>query len=239
MIDIRVWGEYACFTRPEFKAERVSYPVITPSAARGVLEAIYWKPQIRYRIRQIGVLRLGSQMALMRNEISSRQSDGDGICVEDMRQQRTSLILRDVAYRIQAWIELTGTGDANIGKHLDTFKRRLERGGCHQRPCLGCREFAAHFAEACDPADAPDASLRIPVGRMLFDTAYVVDAQAYATRKDDRLEFWRHDAGGVRRKALGYAERVFFDASVDKGWMRVPESKYAEIRRLEGSNGVS
>ena len=73
MVDIKVWGEYACFTRPEFKAERVSYPVITPSAARGVLEAIYWKPQMRYHISEIGVLKFGSQISMLRNEISDRQ----------------------------------------------------------------------------------------------------------------------------------------------------------------------
>ena len=74
IVDIKVWGDYACFTRPEFKVERVSYPVMTPSAARGILEAIYWKPQIRYRIQRIGILKLGTQWSLLRNEISSRQS---------------------------------------------------------------------------------------------------------------------------------------------------------------------
>lgn len=238
MIDIKVWGEYACFTRPEFKAERVSYPVMTPSAARGILEAIYWKPQIRYCIRQIGILSLGTQMALMRNEISSRQSNGDGVCVEDIRQQRTSLVLRDVAYRIDAWIELVTPADTNIGKHLDTFARRLKRGACHHRPCLGCREFAAEFAQP-GPKDVPDSGMAFPVGRMLLDTAYTADAAAYAKRKDDRLEFWRHDKDGTRLKAQGYASRVFFDAGVEQGWMKIPSEKYQQIRQMEVANGVS
>ena len=90
IVDIKVWGDYACFTRPEFKVERVSYPVITPSAARGVLEAIYWKPQIRYRVQRIGILEIGTQWSLLRNEISKRQSDSGGhLIVEDERQQRT------------------------------------------------------------------------------------------------------------------------------------------------------
>ena len=91
-IKVKVKGEYACFTRPEFKVKRVSYRVITPSAARGVLEAIFWKPEIRYQIREIWVLNLGSQMSFLRNEISDRQHKKP-VVIEDSRQQRTSLVL--------------------------------------------------------------------------------------------------------------------------------------------------
>src|ERR1035438_6706512 len=103
MVSVKVWGDYACFSRPEFKVERVSYPIITPSAARGVLEAIYWKPAFRYEIRRIHVLKLGSQTTILRNEIEERQGDKP-FRVEEKRQQRTSLILTDVEYMIEAEI---------------------------------------------------------------------------------------------------------------------------------------
>ena len=96
-VEVKVWGEYACFTRPESKVERVSYPVITPGAARGVLEAIYWKPEFQYRIKEVGILKIGGQMTLLRNEISRRQGeDGAPFSIEDdgVRQQRMSQIGR-------------------------------------------------------------------------------------------------------------------------------------------------
>jgi CRISPR-associated protein Cas5d len=91
-VQLRVWGDYACFSRPEFKVERVSYPVITPSAARGVLEAVFWKPEFRYEIRRVGILKPGLQTVILRNELDDRQG-GKPIFIEDKRQQRSSLIL--------------------------------------------------------------------------------------------------------------------------------------------------
>lgn len=243
-IDITVWGEYACFTRPEFKVERVSYPVITPAAARGILEAIYWKPQVRYCIQRIGVLRQGSQTTILRNEITSRQSEmpkkssptNHYLIAETERVQRTSLILQNIAYRIHAWIELRN-GETNIGKHLDCLRRRVERGQCHHTPYLGCREFAAYFEQANDGRDRPDSTLDIPIGTMLFDTAYIEDESRYPESKDNRLEFWRHDRNREPRIAKGFAKHVLFDAEVVNGWLKVPAEKYNELRRLEENHG--
>src|SRR5437867_2794664 len=106
MVSVKVSGVHARFSRPEFKVERVSYPIITPSAARGVLEAIYWKPAFRFQIRNIHVLKQGSQTTLLRNEIAERQASKP-IQVEDQRQQRASLVLKNVAYRIDAEIILS------------------------------------------------------------------------------------------------------------------------------------
>ena len=243
IVDIKVWGDYACFTRPEFKVERVSYPVITPSAARGVLEAIYWKPQIRYRIQRIGILEIGTQWSLLRNEISKRQSDGGGhLIVEDERQQRTSLVLKDVAYRIQGWIE-PRNGETNIGKHLDSFRRRAEGGQYFHKPFLGCREFAADFEWLGkklenDETIQPDQNLNLPIGTMLFDTAYIENPEFYEEHNEDRLEFWQHEQD-KRREAKGYAKRLFFDAKVESGWLEVPQSFYGELEKMEAENGIS
>ena len=259
IVDIKVWGEYACFTRPEFKVERVSYPVMTPSAARGLLEAIYWKPQIRYRIQRIGILRhpdlkkeespIGREWSLLRNEISSRQSErSEYIIVDDDRQQRTSLVLKDVAYRIQAWIELLN-GETNIGKHLDCFRRRAEHGQYFHKPFLGCREFAADFEWLGDKPDndptlEPDNNLNLPIGTMLFDTAFVANLDHYEKHKEDRLEFWLHENDDVY-EAKGYAKRFFFNAEIKNGWLvekdmnSLPDSLYNEVARLEDINGIA
>ena len=159
-IKLLVWGERACFTRPEMKVERVSYDVITPSAARGILEAIHWKPAIRWVVETIQVLRPIRFESIRRNEVSGKLSavsvakamkagrtDGVVAIIEDDRQQRASTVLRDVAYIIGARFELTkqaGTDDSE-GKHLDIFNRRARRGQCFHAPCLGVREFPASF----------------------------------------------------------------------------------------------
>ena len=156
-VKLRVWGEFACFTRPEMKVERVSYDVLTPSAARGILEAIYWKPEIRWIVDRIHVLRPIRFTSVRRNEVSHKISarnvaeamrKGTGRLaqyVEDDRQQRAALVLRDVEYVVEAHFEIKGGVD-EPGKHLDMFRRRAEKGQYHHRPYLGCREFVAHFA---------------------------------------------------------------------------------------------
>jgi CRISPR-associated protein Cas5d len=249
MIDLKVWGEYACFTRPEFKVERVSYPVMTPSAARGVLEAIYWKPQIRYRIQRIGVLEQGTQLALLRNEISGRQSERSEYLVADdssQRSQRTSLVVegrwhngqyRPVAYRICARVALRD-GETNIGKHLDSFRRRAKDGQYFHKPYLGCREFPADFEPSDEKRDQPDPNLTFPIGTMLFDTAYVEDPTWYKDHDEDHLEFWRH-SGDDARVAKGYAKRLTFNAAVEKGWLIVPQEKYDELEQLEARHGTA
>lgn len=170
-IKLHIWGDYACFTRPEMKVERVSYDVITPSAARGILEAIHWKPAIRWAVDRIHVLKPIRFESIRRNElgnckISASKVSGamkrnttqdlyflidDG----DNRQQRATTLLRDVGYVIEAHFELTDKAgaDDSVGKHLDIFNRRARKGQYFQQPCLGNREFPAYFTliESDDP----------------------------------------------------------------------------------------
>lgn len=155
-IKLHIWGGRACFTRPEMKVERVSYDVITPSAARGILEAIHWKPAIRWEIDRIHVLKPVRFESIRRNEVGSKiglgnikkamnaQSTQDLYTVADEdRQQRASTVLRDVAYVIEAHFVLTpkASSEDNEGKHLDIFKRRARQGQCFHQPCMGTREF--------------------------------------------------------------------------------------------------
>lgn len=186
-IRLRCWGEFACFTRPELKVERVTYDVITPSAARGMLEAVYWKPEIRWVIDRLQVLNPIRVTSLRRNEVGRKIPVGPvkkamqagrgalGMYVEEERQQRAALVLRDVAYVIGAHFEIV-SGDDNAAKHLDMFNRRARAGQCFTRPYLGCREFAAHFAlvEADERNPVSHASLAGPIdlGRMLYDMDY-------------------------------------------------------------------
>lgn len=159
-VRLRVWGERACFTRPEMKVERVSYDVMTPSAARGILEAIHWKPAIRWSVDRIHVLRPIRFESIRRNEVGSKLSSANvakamkagsaaGLAnfVDEDRQQRAATILRDVAYVIEAHFDLTGKAgpDDSVGKHLDIFNRRARKGQCFQTPCMGVREFPANF----------------------------------------------------------------------------------------------
>ncbi len=155
-VKLRVWGDHACFTRPEMKVERVSYDAMTPSAARGILEAIYWKPQIRWVIDRIHVLRPIRFTNLRRNEVGVKVSAVNakkamkagagwlGVFVEDERQQRAATVLRKVEYVIEAHFEIL-SGDEPPPKHFEMFKRRAEKGQCFHRAYLGCREFDAHF----------------------------------------------------------------------------------------------
>jgi CRISPR-associated protein Cas5d len=160
-IKLHIWGDYACFTRPEMKVERVSYDVITPSAARGILEAIHWKPAIAWRVNKIHVLKPIRFESLRRNELGSKISarnastamnnkstEGLYTLIEEDRQQRATTLLRDVAYVIEAHFELTpkAGADDSVGKHLDQFNRRARKGQCFHQPCMGTREFPAHFA---------------------------------------------------------------------------------------------
>lgn len=185
-IKVHAWGEWACFTRPEMKVERVSYDVMTPSAARGILEAIYWKPEIRWVIHRITVLNPIRFASIRRNEVGEKialktaagvMKSGDGnlgieITDTDVRKQRASLLLRRVAYLLDAHLEIV-SGPQNAAKHLDQFKRRARRGACFTRPYLGCREFAADFAliEDGDTLPEPDESLlgERDLGWMLHD----------------------------------------------------------------------
>ena len=160
-VALRVWGEYACFTRPELKAERVSYDIITPSAARGILEAIHWKPAIRWVIDRIHVLHPIRFETVCRNEVGTKArmralagamrhgtTKAVPLLVEDERLSRATTLLRDVGYVIEAHVGLRAEAGAHESgaKHLAMFSRRASRGQCFHRPYLGMREFAADFA---------------------------------------------------------------------------------------------
>lgn len=205
LLEVKVWGDYACFTRPEMKVERVSYPVMTPSAARGVLEAIFWKPEFRWRVHEIAVLKPVRYFSILRNEINTRQTErtargwmasGDGGYFADAdRTQRHTLGLRDVAYVIRAEPVLRADVGDDVAKYRDQFRRRVDRGQCYATPYFGCREFSAAFGTP-DPAEAPiDETSEL--GTMLLDLDYT---------------------------AQGSATPRFFDARLDGGLLRVPDA---------------
>ena len=224
LLSVRVWGDQACFTRPEFKVERVSYPVITPSAARGVLEAIFWKPEFRWEIRRIGVVKMGREAVIVRNEIGKRQATTPLFTSDqDVRQQRSTLMLRDVEYVIQAAIVLRAHATDPLAKYRDQFRRRVERGQCFHTPYLGTRECSAFFGPA-DDGEPPDQKINRSIGTMLLDLAFVPSA----TRKE--LAF-RHATRGEMSE--GYAEAVYFDATITNGWMTVEPSSYRRLYEQE------
>jgi CRISPR-associated protein Cas5d len=233
-IKLHVWGEYALFTRPEMKVERVSYEVMTPSAARGILEAIYWKPQIRWNIRSIEVLKPVRFTNIRRNEVGKKaiaptrrvmagKPSNLGLLIEDERQQRASMLLRDVAYVIAAWFDVLDyrlerdgpelPQQAVEGKHLDIFKRRTRAGQCYHHPYFGCREFPAHFALLDDGALSPPSELTADqrnrsLGWMLHDIAYIPDAKGPVIESNQ----------GRRLRA----EPRFFNAELKDGVLEVP-----------------
>jgi len=173
---LKVWGDNACFTRPEMKVERVSYDVMTPSAARGVLEAILWKPAIRWQVERIDVLKPIRWESVRRNEVGSVMSPrSDGLYVEDARQQRAGLFLRDVAYTIHASFEMTVSPDErnNVIKFQEMFICRASKGKCFNQPYLGTREFSANFELIShdQPQPEPIAETR-DLGFMLYDLCH-------------------------------------------------------------------
>jgi CRISPR-associated protein Cas5d len=207
---LKVWGDFACFTRPEMKAERVSYDVITPSAARGVLEAIFWKPEFYWRVQSVRILNPIKRISIRRSEVNSKASErvarkwaekdpaGAYYCNQD-HTQRSTLALRNVAYLIEADIELKPHSDDNPAKYRDQFRRRVARGQYFHHPYLGCREFGASFAEPDGSEQAID--LSEDLGRMLFD----VD---YRGAKNDQYV------------------PIFFDAKLDHGVLHIPQELY-------------
>ena len=202
---VKVWGEFACFTRPEMKVERVSYAVPTPSAARGVLEAIFWKPQFTWRVQEIWVLKPIRYFSILRNEVNSRASaraaaswaqSGGGYDASADRAQRHTLALRDVAYVIRAQIDVKPDVESDVAKFRDQFRRRVRQGRCYATPYLGCREFAAFFAEP-DGTEQPIA-LTTDLGPMLLDLDYATDGSGRGTPR-------------------------FFQARLEHGVLRVPQ----------------
>ncbi len=201
---LKVWGDFACFTRPEMKVERVSYDVITPSAARAIFEAVLWKPEIRWRITKIEVLNPIKWISVRRNEVGKtalaeapNKAGGSGLYIEDHRQQRAGLFLRDVAYRLHAGFEVVDSSKhvrhfsglykekppepeegqpEHPAKYLAMFQRRARKGQCAWQPYLGCREFSAHFELIENIASAAQAEPPIAdnpdLGWMLHDIDY-------------------------------------------------------------------
>ena len=197
VILLKVWGPRALFARPEMKVERVSYDVITPSAARGVLEAIHWKPQMIWRIQRLHVLSRIQFESIRRNEVGSKipaskvasamrtgSTQGLALYVDEDRQQRAATLLKHVAYIIQAGIELTERGRADptesVQKHLEIFRRRAAKGQFFHHPYLGTREFACDFALHDGPLPAPDDSLlgERDLGWMALDIDYAAGNEA-------------------------------------------------------------
>lgn len=193
---LEIWGDYACFTRPEMKVERVSYDVITPSAARAIFESILWKPEIKWSVTKIEVLNPIKWVSVRRNEVAKTISPpkfkeitgeskiSDGIYIEDYRQQRAGLFLKDVRYRIHGHFEVSNTislrKDQSLpenaeeapaeGKYAAMFERRAKKGQCYHRPYFGMREFACLFKlvdEKLDPSNPVDDSRDL--GYMLYD----------------------------------------------------------------------
>jgi CRISPR-associated protein Cas5d len=166
---VQVSGEAALFSRPELKVERVTYPVMTPTAARGVMEAIFWKPEMRYRVVAIEVLKQIRQFTIRRNETSALVSveqalRGGRVDTAAARDQRSAVCLRDVAYRIHAHIELTDQATKPAAAYRDQFRRRVSRGACFHQPYLGTREFTADFG---DPDTTPRIDHTEDLGVML------------------------------------------------------------------------
>jgi CRISPR-associated protein Cas5d len=169
-VAVKVWSDMACFTRPEFKVERVSYEVMTPSAARGVLEAIFWKPEFEWRVRKIEVLKPIRHFSLLRNEVNRKAVRDDGFSAPDFRSQRHTLALREVAYIIHADVAVKPGVGEGPEKYRDQFHRRVKGGRSFHRPYLGCREYAAHFSKP-EPEDCP-IDMTANLGLMLFDLEY-------------------------------------------------------------------
>ena len=232
-ISVVAGGSFACFTRPEMKVERVSYEVMTPSAARGLLEAIFWKPAIAYRIQSITPLKPVRFTSLRRSEVKRKASvpgktnwkqgkPVKPINVDEMeksrpgvpavRTLRSTLALKDVAYRIEADFDLVRYGREEAAQHgregakakyRDQIRRRIARGQCYRRPYLGCREFAAWFRPPTDD-DTPALGTQ-PLGRMLFDICF--DPVDSAVKHYD-------------------ATPHFFSAELEEGVLHVPQDLY-------------
>jgi len=227
-IRLRVGGKYACFTRPEMKVERYSYEVITPSAARGILEAIHWKPAIRWVVDEIHVLAPIRFQSIRRNEVGAKAPAravatamrtgqiGDLVLiVEDNRQQRAANVLTNVSYVICAHFEMTARAgpDDNVAKHLDSFNRRARKGQCFHQPCLGTREFPADF-ELIEPGEpTPKAK---PEDR--------TESLGFGRPRDLGIMLYDIDHAGDRGS-------MFFRARLEDGVVRVPVAGTPEVLR--------
>ena len=227
---IEVWGDYACFTRPEMKVERVSYDVITPSASRGIFQSIFWKPAIEWQIEKIEIINPIKWISIRRNEIGALMSpQSNGLFIEDCRQQKAGLLLRDVRYRLharQVFIPLLKRNknvsqlpaylieeeerilfkkDENPGKYHAIFDRRAKNGKCFMQPYLGCREFSCNFRYVSEnESPAKTINETRDLGFMLYDMDY-------------------SDPNNI--------SPMFFRAKLDAGVLKVPPVTSEEVYR--------
>lgn len=226
---LEVWGDMACFTRPELKVERVSYDVITPSAARAIFEAIFWKPAIHWQVTKIEVLNPIKWTSIRRNEVGA-VAGKSSIYIEDKRQQRNALMLRDVRYRLWAKMEYRPVKqriaegnvfthapglDENPMKYYQMFERRATKGQCFNQPYLGTRECVASFRLVDDESEmlSPAIPSNRDLGIMLYDMDFP---------KDDNL--------GKKKKAVDI-QALFFRAEMKQGVIIVPPLNSEEILR--------
>ncbi len=217
---LEVWGDFACFTRPEFKVERVTYDVITPSAARAIFEAIFWKPAIKWIINRIEVLAPIQTMNIRRNEVGATAGK-TSIYIEQARQQRNAIILRDVHYRIWATLKFIPVNERpvevrskdkkelaeeNPGKYNAMFERRASKGQCFNQPYLGCREFSAYFRLV-----QPDESLTPPINESK-DLQYMLYDMDFESSQSN-------------------PNPIFFHAQMENGVIEVPAPNSNELLR--------
>ena len=229
-----VKGDFACFTRPEMKVERVSYDVITPSAARAIFSAIFWKPAIKWNVKKIEVLSPITWISVRRNEVGA-VAVKNPIMIEDSRQQRAGLFLRDVHYRIYAEMEFISINkrpkvlneipeslvsdeerqeirkDENPGKYHAMFERRAKKGQCFNQPYLGCREFSCEFKFVDNPEK---------------------EAEITPTINESRdLGFMLYDMDFEHPNSDGSINPAFFRATMENGIVNIPDWDSEEVRK--------
>ncbi|MDQ7048738.1 MAG: type I-C CRISPR-associated protein Cas5c [Enterobacterales bacterium] len=214
---LEVRGDFACFTRPEMKVERVSYDIITPSAARAIFEAILWKPAIEWHIHKMEVLNPIQWVNIRRNEVGAVLPIGNinkamrggalpALYIENERQQRAGLFLKEVAYRLHGSFSLTNKAgkDDNARKFAEMFKRRAAKGQCFNQPYLGCREFSCDFKLIDNPETEQTAIAESrPLGWMLYDLDY---------------------------QSASNPSPLFFNAIMDKGIINIPDRNSEAVR---------
>ena len=194
-VKVKISGPFACFTRPETKVERFSYPVMTPSAARNILDAICWRPEMRWVVTSIAVLKCIKFISVLRNEVQSKVAPGAvkqwmsdpstytplaaGAGADTEGTPRNSVLLRDVSYLVEAYpLVFNTSGDNTPAKYVAMLQRRVEKGQCYHQPSLGCREFAADF---CPPSeDDKPQPISQELGRMLYDVAFLPEGNRAA-----------------------------------------------------------
>lgn len=217
---LEIRGDFACFTRPELKVERVSYDVITPSAARNIFQAIFWKPAIQWHVRRIEVLHPIKKCSIRRNEVGKTMGkDSKQILIEGSRQQRTAYLLQDVAYRIFAEMEFIPLEqrplEQQVGaehpeaeiprKYQEIFERRASMGQCHTQPYLGCREFSCSFELVPNAPEGLGIEESRDLGIMLFDMDFEANKSC--------------------------PPALFFHATMEHGVIMVPSKDSQEILR--------